>query len=241
MAKKQSNEHPGKAMVVVAHPDDAEWGCSGTVAKWCRLGCEIVYVLCTDGSKGTEDRNISGLELARIRQREQKKAGEILGLKDIVFLDYPDGYLEPTLELRKDITREIRRHRPEILITTNAKRDLNNSNHLGHPDHYAAGEATASAVFPSARDYLTFPDLLKEGLEPHKVKELWIMTYGENTNNFSPIDRIDVEKSSQALLAHASQISDPERSSKWMRKKRQELGEIAGTEFAESFKVFKLR
>ena len=146
------------AMVVTAHPDDAEWGCSGSVAKWTRQGWDVIYVLCTDGSKGSEDRKISGKKLATIREEEQRKAGEILGLKAIEFLGYPDGYLEPTLDLRKDISREIRKYKPSILITTNPTRDLLGRGYIGHPDHFAAGEAALSAVFPSARDHLTFPE-----------------------------------------------------------------------------------
>ena len=107
-----------KAMVVVAHPDDAEYGCSGTVAQWCRKGWEVVYVLCTDGSKGSDDPNMTPERLTEIRYKEQEDAAEILGLKAVEYLGYPDAYLTPSLELRKDITREIRRHKPDVLITT---------------------------------------------------------------------------------------------------------------------------
>ena len=129
---------------------------SATVAKWCRLGWEVVYVLCTDGSKGTEDRSLTGEQLIEIRKNEQIAAGEILGLKKVEFLGYPDGYLEPTLELRKDISREIRRWKPDVLITTNPRRDLLNSNYIGHPDHFAAGEAALSAVAPLSTSQFPF-------------------------------------------------------------------------------------
>ena len=156
-------EPHSRAMVVFAHPDDADWGCSGTVAKWTRLGWEVVYVMCTDGSKGTEDRSLSATELSRIRKDEQTEAGRVLGLKSIEFLDFPDGYLEPTIALRREIVRVIRKHRPHILITTNPTRDLSHSNYIGHPDHFAAGEAALSAVFPSARDHLWDESLLDAG------------------------------------------------------------------------------
>ena len=136
-----------RAMVVTAHPDDAEYGCSATVAKWCRLGWDVVYVLCTDGSKGSDDREMNSEQLAELRESEQREAGRTLGLKDVVFLGYPDGYLEPTLEVRKDITREIRRWRPDVLITMSPTRDLMGSTYIGHPDHFAAGEAALAAVF----------------------------------------------------------------------------------------------
>jgi len=226
-----------RAMVVVAHPDDAEYGCSGSVAKWCRLGWDVVYVLCTDGSKGSEDREISSEQLVEIRAREQRDAGEVLGLKDVVFLGHPDGYLEPTLELRKDISREIRRWKPDVLITVNPTRDLLNSTYIGHPDHFAAGEATLSAVFPAARDHLTFPELFTdEGLEPHKVREVWIMSFGTTANFWNPLEEQDVDKSIAALKKHASQISNPE----WMKERRSELGKQISSEYAESFRKFTL-
>ena len=146
-------------MVVVAHADDAEFGCSGTVAKLCAEGWEMVYVMCTDGSKGSSDREITEAELAATRREEQINAGKVLGLKDVVFLDYPDSYLQPTLDLRKDIAREIRRHQPDVVICQYPMRNLDGGFGVGHPDHLAAGEAALSAVFPTARDHMTFPDL----------------------------------------------------------------------------------
>ena len=230
-----------RAMVVTAHPDDAEWGCSSTVAKWCRLGWDVIYVLCTDGSKGTEDRSITSEELAEIRAKEQINAGKTLGLTNVEFLGYPDGYLEPTLNVRKDISRQIRKWKPDVLITTSPSRDLGNSSYIGHPDHFAAGEAALSAVFPSARDHLTFPELLEdEGLEPHKVREVWVMTYGDNANYWNPLTEQDVETSIYALQDHVSQISNPEEAGKWMKKRRAKLGEKIGADYAESFLKFTL-
>lgn len=230
-----------RAMVVVAHADDAEFGCSASVAKWCRLGWDVVYVLCTDGSKGTDDREISSEQLIEMRAQEQRDAGVTLGLKDVVFLGYPDSYLEPTLELRKDIAREIRRWRPDVLITANPTRDLTSSGYIGHPDHFAAGEATLSAVFPTARDHLTFPELLSdEGLEPHKVREVWIMSFGLDANFWNPLEERDVDVSIAALANHASQVSNPEESAKWMKQRRAELGKQIGADYAESFRKFTL-
>lgn len=229
-----------RAMVVTAHPDDAEYGCSGTVAKWCRLGWEVVYVLCTDGSKGTEDREISSEKLAELRATEQRAAGETLGLKTVEFLGYPDGYLEPTLDLRRDISRQIRKHRPDVLITINPTRDLMSSGYIGHPDHFAAGEAALSAVFPSARDHLTFPELLEEGLEPHKVSEVWIMTFGDDADFWNPLTEEDVDTSIAALKQHASQVINAEESAKWMKQRRADLGKKIGTDYAESFRKFTL-
>lgn len=226
-----------RGMVVVAHADDAEWGCSGTAAKWCSQGWEVVYVLCTDGSKGTGDPEITSPELVKIRQEEQVNAGKALGLHNVVFLGYEDSMLQPTLELRRDIAREIRRYRPDVLICMGPNRHLTGSGYIGHPDHLAAGEAAMSAVFPSARDRLTFPELLEEGLEPHKVKELWVMEH-DNADHY--VDVTDyIETSIAALKEHKSQVS-PEDAEKYMRQWRSSIGEKAGMKYAEAFKRFKL-
>ncbi len=241
MVEGNSEASYSRAMVVVAHPDDAEYGCSGTVAKWCRLGWEVVYVLCTDGSKGTEDRSLTSEQLVEIRKNEQLEAGKILGLKEVAFLGYPDGYLEPTLDLRRDIVRQIRKHKPDILITTNPGRELGNGRYIGHPDHIAAGEAALSAVFPSARDHLAFPELLEEeGLEPHKVSEVWMMRFGRDSDRHSILEEQDVETSANALRAHASQISDPENTGTWMKEWRAKTGARIGVKYSEAFKAFKM-
>ncbi len=226
-----------RGMVVVAHADDAEWGCSGTVAKLCHEGWQMVYVLCTDGSKGIDDPEISSEELIRIRKAEQTNAGQVLGLKEVVFLGYEDAMLQPTLDLRRDIAREIRRHRPDLMICQNPVRDLVGRGYLGHPDHFAAGEATLSAVYPTARDRLTFPELLAEGLEPHKVRELWIM---DRQNADQYVDVTDhIETAVAALRAHASQVS-PEDADRYLRGWRSEIGAEVGFQYAEAFKRFVL-
>ncbi len=235
----EQEEH-SRAMVVFAHPDDADWGCSGTVAKWTRLGWEVVYVMCTDGSKGTEDRSLTAVELSNIRKQEQVDAGRVLGLKSIEFLDFPDGYLEPTIPLRREIVRVIRKHRPHVLITTNPKRDLMTGGYIGHPDHYAAGEAALSAVFPSARDHLWDTGLLEQGLEPWKVHEVWIMMFGEAGDHWNPLEEEDVEKAIGAIKSHVSQLDQPDQVDGWMRRWRSENGKNIDVPFAEGFKRFQL-
>jgi LmbE family N-acetylglucosaminyl deacetylase len=230
-----------RAMVVTAHPDDAEYGCSASVAKWCRLGWDVVYVLCTDGSKGSEDREITSEQLAELRAEEQIDAGKVLGLKTVEFLGYPDGYLEPSLDLRRDISRQIRKWKPDVLITSNPTRDLMGDGYIGHPDHFAAGEAALSAVFPSARDHLTFPELFTdEGLEPHKVREVWIMSFGTTANFWNPLTEQDVDTSIAALKAHVSQVSDPDNAGKWMKERRTAIGKKIDAPYAESFRKFTL-
>lgn len=225
-----------KAMVVIAHADDAEFGCSGTVAKLCSEGWEVVYVMCTDGSKGSGDRNMSREKLAQIRHQEQLDAGTVLGLKDVVFLDNEDSLLQPTLELRRDIAREIRRHRPDILICPYPMRTLDGAWGVGHPDHIAAGEAALSALFPTARDHMSFPELLEENLEPHKVAEAWIMSHPE------PDHWVDVTKhldtSIKSLEQHVSQVSnmDQDRINQVMKEGRRKQAKGRGMQYAESFK-----
>ena len=229
------NEEYKRGMVVTAHPDDAEFSSSGTVAKWCAAGWEVVYVLCTDGSKGTQDHSLTSEDLARIRREEQMEAAKVLGLKDVVFLDHPDAYLQPTLQLRKEIAREIRRHKPDVLITMYPMRNLDGSYGFGHPDHMAAGEAAMAAVFPTARDHLTFPELLDEGLKSHKVREVWVIGHPE------PDICIDVTEnlhtSIQALLKHSSQLSSSdEEIEKFMKMGRRDRARGKGIQYAESFK-----
>ncbi|MFH1141101.1 MAG: PIG-L deacetylase family protein [Chloroflexota bacterium] len=236
---QETHEEPyRRGMVVVAHPDDAEFGCSGTVAKWCRDGMEVVYVIVTDGSKGTSDREIAPKELSEMRRREQVAAGKVLGLKDVVFLAHPDAYLQPTLEVRRDIVREIRRYRPDILITQSPVRNLSGNGYLGHPDHFAAGEATLSAVYPAARDHLTFPELLKEGLDPHKVREVLIQGH-EHPDKWIDVSGT-IEIAIQALNTHTSQVEGREIAER-MRQWRREAGKDHGMEYAEAFKQFILR
>ena len=227
-----------RGMVIMAHPDDAEWTCSATVAKWCAEGWEVVYVLCTDGSKGSDDPEMTSEQLVKIREEEQREAGRVLGLKDVVFLGYPDAHLEPTMELRKDLAREIRRHRPDVVITENPVRGVNDHVYAGHPDHLAAGEATLSAVFPTARDRLTFPELLDEGLEPHKVKEIWIAGGGEGSDMF--VDVADhMATAIKALKAHRSQVSE-KAADKYFPQGRAETAKKVGWEYAEAFRRIKM-
>lgn len=233
----QQEEPYRRGMVVVAHPDDAEWSCSGTVAKWCAEGWEVVYLLCTDGSKGSDDPNMTSEKLVKIRKQEQLNAGKVLGLRKVVFLGYEDAMLQPTLELRRDIAREIRRYKPDVLICMNPTRRLSGDGYLGHPDHFVAGEATLAAIYPTARDRLTFPELLEEGLEPHKVREVWVMS-DENADQYVDVTSY-MDIAVEALKQHKSQVSD-EDADTHLRNWRREIGERVGFEYAEAFKRFRL-
>ena len=227
---------PRSAMVVMAHADDAEFSCSGTVAKWCASGCDVIYVLCTDGSKGSENPEMTQNQLSDTRTNEQIEAGKILGLKDIVFLNHEDSKLQPTLELRRDIAKEIRRHRPEIVVCTYPMRNLNGDWGIGHPDHMAAGEAALSAVYPTARDHMTFPNLIDENLEPHKVTEVWIVGHPDPDHWVDVTDHMD--QSISALSMHTSQLGKWKQGelSKFMRKWREKQATGQDMQYAETFK-----
>ena len=229
---------PNCCMVVVAHADDAEWGCAGSVALWSSLGSKIVYVICTDGSKGSDDLTMTSDDLRKIRRSEQEAAAKVLGVQEVVFLGYEDSMLEPTLALRKDIVREIRKFKPDVLITQNPIRSLANNHYIGHPDHIAAGEATFSAIFPAARDRLTFPDLIQEGLEPHKVRMILIPYQDQVADIWIDVSKT-IDKAVTALEQHKSQVPEGN-ADRYLRQGRKKVGVIHGVEYAEAFKSFNL-
>jgi LmbE family N-acetylglucosaminyl deacetylase len=233
-------------LVIVAHPDDAEFMASGTIGKWASEGKEINYVLCTAGDKGSSDPKMSAAKLAEIRRAEQREACNRLGVKELVFLNYEDGVLQNTLGLRRDIVREIRRFKPDVVLCQDPTTRWSNQGYINHPDHRAAGDATLDSVYPSARDRMVFPELLCEGFEPHKVIEVYL----GGTN--SPDVFVDIEDSLHlkvaALRAHVSQVGDGPRPDRpgWnletvIRERAAAVGEPGGLKFAESYKYFRLR
>lgn len=204
-------ELPRVAMVVMAHPDDAEFGCAGSVAAWARDGWEVYYVVCTDASGGgSDDATDVGPEARRqitnTRKAEQREAARILGLRDVIFLDKPDGMLQPTLELRRDLVRLMRRYRPTRVLCQSPERTWKPAYALGrhHPDHLAAGEATIAAIYPASQNPWDFPELLDEGLKPHKVRELYVMGAPEINHAVDISATIDLKIA--ALAAHVSQL-----------------------------------
>lgn len=195
---------PQSAMVVVAHPDDAEFMVAGTVSKWAREGAEITYVIVTRGDKGSDDPMMTPERLTEVREAEQRAAGAVLGVRNFEFMGYPDGYLQPTLELRRDIARLIRKHRPEVVMCFDPTNRFFGDFYVNHPDHRASGDACVDAVFPTARDRLTFPELLLNGYEPHKVSQLWLGHPAE-PNVWVDITET-MERKRAALGAHPSQF-----------------------------------
>ncbi|HEY1644960.1 MAG TPA: PIG-L deacetylase family protein [Candidatus Saccharimonadales bacterium] len=226
---------PKVVLGIAAHPDDLDFGASGTMAALAEAGAEVHYLILTDGSKGTEDESLTPKELNHIREKEQRAAVKAIGGKQAHFLNYPDAYLEVTMDLKRDIVRVIRTVRPDVVITMDpsmlysAKRGF-----INHPDHRAAGQAALDAVFPMARDHLTFPELCtKEGLKPHKTRTV-LLTNFDNHNFVVDISKT-FDKKLAALRAHASQVGDIDKIEPWLRQRAHDAGAEAGYELGEGF------
>ncbi|WP_054033969.1 PIG-L deacetylase family protein [Desulfatitalea tepidiphila] len=226
---------PVDILVITAHPDDAEYGVAGTVALWIREGRSVAYVLCTSGEKGTSDRTLTPEKLAVIREQEQRAAAEILGVREVDFLRYPDQSIEDTPELRKHIVQIIRAYRPHTVVTTDPYR-----RYVWHRDHRNIGQVVLDAAFPFARDHGAYPDLLEMGYEPHKIKELWFFGT-EDINHYSDIEEtFDLKLA--ALKCHASQMRELELENldEWMRARYRNLAKDSEYELAEAFHRVKL-
>ena len=193
-------------LVVTAHPDDVDFGSAGTIATWTDAGIEVAYCVITDGDAGGFDRGVPRSDIPGIRRSEQTAAASVVGVTDLTFLGYPDGRLEVSLALRRDLARVIRRVRPQRVVCHSTERSYTRI-YASHPDHLAAGEATLCAVYPDARNPFAFPELVEEGCEAHSVPEVWIMT-GPNPNHWVDTTEV-IDRKVKALLCHASQLPDP--------------------------------
>lgn len=220
-----------RVLVVTAHPDDSEFGAGGTVAKLVREGKQVVYCIATSGNKGSGDRSMTPERLAGIRAEEQRNAARVVGVETVEFLDFPDCEVEDTRETRMAVTASIRRHRPDRLIIQNPHRTRN----LGasHRDHRTVAGIALDCVYPLARDHMAFPELLAQGLEPHKVREVYMM-WSENPELVVDIsDTIDLKI--KALACHASQFRDFAAVEKRVRERAAQLGKPKGYAYAETF------
>ena len=188
-------------MVISPHPDDCEFGVAGTVARLTGEGKNVVYVICTNGDKGTGDRSLTPEKLAKIREKEQLAAAKVLGVKETVFLKYPDQGLEDCHDFRRNLVRVIRKYKPFAVATADPYRK-----YMWHRDHRITGTVAADAVFPYSRDHLAYPELLKEGLEPHKVREMWF--WGSDDPNFKQDITNTIDIKLEALRCHKSQVGD---------------------------------
>ena len=225
-----------KALVVVPHPDDAEIQCGGAIARWAREGHRIVYVVCTNGDKGTEDPAMTPERLAQLREKEQVDAARVLGVSQVVFLRYPDGELEDTREFRGKLVRLLRTHRPEIVLAPDPYR----KSFYQHRDHRIAGLVAMDAVFPYARDRLHFPEHEREGLKPHKVAEVYFFGADDPDTFIDISGTLDLKIAS--VKAHVSQMSNPGRDvEKWVRERAAQWGEKAKVPFAEAYRCMATR
>ncbi|MFD0775643.1 PIG-L deacetylase family protein [Streptomonospora algeriensis] len=195
-----------RALVVMAHPDDVDFGCAGTVALWTDAGVEVTYLMVTDGEAGGDDRTLDAEAMSELRRDEQRKAAQAVGVHDVRFLGYADGRVLPTLDLRRDIARVIRQVRPQRVVVPSPERDWKRIA-PSHPDHLATGEAGINAVYPDARNPHAHPELLaEEGLKPWKAPEVWLV-HGPAPDRFSDITGV-FDRKLAALSCHASQIGD---------------------------------
>ncbi|MGH7278954.1 MAG: PIG-L deacetylase family protein [Candidatus Rokuibacteriota bacterium] len=219
-----------RVMVVTAHPDDSEFGAGGTVAKFVKEGCEVTYVIVTNGNKGSGDRTMTPARLQTIRESEQRDAARTLGVARVEFLGYDDGEVEDTPELRRDVTRQIRRWRPDRIITQNPHRTYNL--YASHRDHRITAGVVLDCVYPLARDHMSFPELLAEH-EPHKVREVYLMQW-ENPHVVVDI-AATMDLKLKALACHASQVPDFASVEKRVRERAADLGKSTGYAYAEAF------
>jgi LmbE family N-acetylglucosaminyl deacetylase len=229
---------PGSALVVAAHPDDIEFGCAGTVARWVQEGARVSYVLVTNGAAGSSDPGMTRERLAELREAEARASAKVVGVDQVDLLGYEDGLLEPTLEVREKIVRLIRRVRPEVVVTTDPTTRYFGDRYINHPDHRAAGEATLAAVIPGSDTRLAYPDLLDEGLEPVKLTAVWLMM------NMEPNLVVDIgdhiEKKIESLACHVTQLGDNvDESLGFVRS----MAELSAAEepfrYGEAFRVFR--
>ena len=222
-------------MVITPHPDDAEFGVAGTVLKLTREGKKVVYVVCTNGDKGTSDRNMKQEDLVKIREKEQLAAAKLLGVSKVEFMRYPDQGLEDTPEFRKALVRLIRRYRPEVVVTANPFRK-----YMWHRDHRITGQVVLDAVFPYSRDHLSYPDLLDEGLEPHKVHEVWLWGADDANHHSDVTETFDIKLN--ALGCHKSQVGDiPKEMRERLRDWGKMMAEGQDFELAEAFYRIQMR
>jgi LmbE family N-acetylglucosaminyl deacetylase len=232
---------PSRILVVTAHPDDVDFGAAGSIASWTSQGIEVSYCIVTDGSAGSAKRGVDTRALAEIRQVEQRNAAAIVGVREVHFLGYPDGSLEVSLQLRRDIARVIRIVRPERVVCQSPERSWERI-HASHPDHLAAGEATVQAVYPDARNPYAHPELLAAGLEPHTVDEVWLMASPHSTH------AVDITatfgRKIAALECHQTQLAGSEHLEEMIRAWGSSTAAAMGLpegQLAEAFQVVDTR
>lgn len=226
---------PTVVLAIGAHPDDMDFGAAGTLAKWAAAGADVQYVIATDGGKGSADTHMTTAKLIKARQSEQRAAAQQVGASQVHFLPYEDGQLEVTMALKRDLVRLIRQVRPDTVMTMDPTMVYSaEQGVINHPDHRAVGQATLDAVFPLARDHLSFPELYaKEQLAPHKVRHLLLTRYDQPTYFVDITETIEAKI--RTLQTHASQLADAKAVASMLRQRAAELGKQADCRYAEGF------
>jgi LmbE family N-acetylglucosaminyl deacetylase len=222
-----------RIMVISPHPDDVDFGCSGTIAKWRRKGVDITYVICTSGDKGA-DLPMTPESIAAIREKEQVVAAEIVGVRKVRFLRLKDGELENNQEFRKLLVRVLRQYRPNVVFSMDPANHCFENVYVGHADHRAAALAVFDAIYPAARNRNFFPELLEAGLMPHAVNQIYFFGTA-NPNSWIDISET-IETKIEALQAHKSQVGEFEDLSAWVRERFGQLGKEKGFAYAEAFR-----
>ena len=225
---------PQRALVIAAHPDDIEFSVAGTVAKWTRAGARVWYVVATSGDAGTHKPGITRQELARIREAEQRAAARVVGVEEVVFLRYPDGEVQPTLDLRRDLVRQVRRFKPDTVICFDPTRLFVGGEYVNHPDHRAVGQAALDAIWPTAAMRLSFSEMIdQEELEPHRVRQVLVGSTSTPDTWIDISETIDLKL--EALRQHASQLDDRRDYIGMTRQWAVETGAQADMPYAEAF------
>ena len=229
----KENHIPESAMVIVAHPDDAEFTVAGTVAAWIKAGCRAVYVICTDGNAGSHEPGMTRQKLAETRRTEQRAACAVLGVSEVIFLGYDDGQLQPTLELRQDLVHAIRQHKPEVILTGDPTALFFGDAYINHPDHRAAAQAALDAAAPASAMPLLWP----EAGPPHRVHRVYI--YGSDQSNLWVDISETIDRKIAALKKHASQMGDWDPTER-IKQRSAEIGKEKGLAYAERYRMITL-
>jgi LmbE family N-acetylglucosaminyl deacetylase len=224
---------PQRALVISAHPDDIEFVVAGTVAKWVRAGSKVRYVVATSGDAGTHRTDVTREELARTREAEQRAAARIVGVEEVVFLRYPDGQVEPSIALRRDLVREIRRLQPDTVVCFDPTRIFVRGSYINHPDHRAVGQAALDAISPTAAMPLSFPEQIAEGLKPHRVRQILVASSPTPDTYVDISETIDLKI--EALRQHVSQLDGRRDYLGTTRQWAIDTGAEAGLPYAEAF------
>ena len=204
-----------RVLIIMAHPDDPDFSCAGSASQMARQGIEVTYMILTNGDKGNHNPRVTRQQLILMRKVEQRKAAVLCGVKDVLFMDEEDGFLRPTLEIRKRVCREIRRIRPQLIICNSPDRYVSGRGYINHPDHRNAGLIALEAIFPAADNPMFYPDLTNAGYPPHKISQLYISHAEEADVEVDITDDLDLKIS--AILCHESQFDDLEATEKRMR------------------------